>query len=469
MDNVIDKAELDKLRAQAREQATKDEQDRVRGIMALATRHNLREMGEKHIHDGTPIELFRGLALDELHKRGSDKPLDTPTTQIGLSQKEAQGFSVARFMRSLIDKDDTVAPFEHECAKAVREAMAKQGHRSRGKGNFLPFEVMQQALPGTRVSEGRLMVGDRVIAQRDLSSATLGAGGNLVATELMAADFITLLRNASLVRRMGARVLSGLVGNIAIPRQITGVTPGWVAQGAAATEGDASFGVLTMTPKTAHAIQDITRDLLLQATPAVEGLVRADLINSMGSQLDFIALNGTGASNQPTGLFNTAGIGSVVGGTNGAAPTWDHLVELESQVANQNAAFGSMGYLTNTRVRGKLKRTQKFSGTNGQEIWQAAMAGDDSSVFGSVNGYRAGVSNNVRSDLTKGSSSGVCSSIGYGNWDDLLIGEWGAAELLPDEITQAANRIVRMHIYQTVDIGVRRVQSFSAMLDALHN
>jgi HK97 family phage major capsid protein/HK97 family phage prohead protease len=470
MDDVIDKADLEKLRAQAREQATKDEQDRVRGIMALATRHNLREMGEKHIADGTAIELFRGLALDELHKRGSDKPLDIPTTQIGLSQKEAQNFSVARFMRSLIDKDDTVAPFEHECAKAVREAMAQQGHRSRGKGNFLPFEVMQQALPGVRVSEGRLMVGDRVIAsQRDLSSATLGAGGNLVATELMAADFITLLRNASLVRRMGARVLSGLVGNIAIPRQITGVTPGWVAQGGAGTEGDASFGVLTMSPKTAHAIQDVTRDLLLQATPAVEGLVRADLINSMGSQLDFISLNGSGLSNQPTGLFNTVGIGSVVGGTNGAAPTWDHMVELESQVANQNAAFGSMGYLTNTRMRGRLKRTQKFNGTNGQEIWMPAMSGDDSSVFGSVNGYRAGVSNNVRSDLTKGSSTGACSAIGYGNWDDLLIAEWGAAELLPDEITQAANRIVRMHIFQTVDIGIRRVQSFSAMLDALHN
>lgn len=96
-----------------------------------------------------------------------------------------------------------------------------------------------------------------------------------------------------------------------------------------------------------------------------------------------------------------------------------------------------------------------------------AMPGDDSSLFGSMNGYRAGVSNNVRSDLTKGSSSGVCSALAYGNWSDLLIGEWGTAELLPDEVTQAANRIIRMHIYQTVDIGVRRAQSFSAMLDAL--
>lgn len=468
MDETIDKAELDKLRAQAREQATKDEQDRVRGIMSLATRHNMRELADKHIGEGTSLELFRGLALDELHKRGSDKPLQAPASQIGLSDKDAKRFSVARYMRSLVEKDKDVAPFEHECAKAVRDAMEKEGYRGSGKGNYLPFEVMQQPLPGVRVVEGRLMVGDRVISsQRDLSTATAGAGGNLVATDLLAADFITLLRNASLVRRMGARVLSGLVGNIAIPRQTGGITPGWVAQAAPGTEGDATFALVTLTPKTAHGIQDVTRDLLMQGTPAVEGLIRADLIDSMATQLDFIALHGTGASNQPTGLLATAGIGSVAGGTNGAAPTWDNIVELESQVANNNAAFGSIGYLTNSKVRGKLKRTQKFSGTNGQEIWMPAMAGDDSSLFGSMNGYRAGVSNNVRSDLTKGSSSGVCSALAYGNWADLLIGEWGTAELLPDEVTQAANRIIRMHIYQTVDIGVRRAQSFSAMQDAL--
>ncbi len=95
------------------------------------------------------------------------------------------------------------------------------------------------------------------------------------------------------------------------------------------------------------------------------------------------------------------------------------------------------------------------------------MAGDDAALYGSLNGYRAGVSNNVANTLVKGSSGAVCSAIFFGNWNDLLIGEWGTAEILPDEVTQAANRIVRMHVYQTIDIAVRRAQSFSAMLDAL--
>lgn len=461
-------AELDRIRAEARTAAVKDEQDRVRGIMALATSHNLRELGEKAINDGTALENFRGLALDELHKRGSDKPLYQPAAKIGLSDKEARSFSVARYMRSLIDKESGLAPFEHECARAVRDAMDKAGQRASNGGNFLPFEVLTQPLPGMRVVDGNLMIGDRVIsAQRDLATSSTGAGGAMVATDLLYGDFITLLRNATMVRRMGARVLSGLVGNVNIPRQTGTTTPGWVAQAGAATESDATFAVVALSPKTAHAIQDVTRDLLLQGTPAVEGLIRADLIDAMAVQLDFVALHGTGASNQPTGLAATAGIGAVAGGTDGLAPTWDHIVGLESAVANNNATMGAMGYLTNTRVRGRLKRTQKFSGTNGQEVWMPPMQGDDSSVMGQLNGYRAGVSNNVRSDLVKGSSGAVCSGIFFGNWGDLLIGEWGTAEILPDPLTQAANRIVRMHVYQTIDIAVRRAQSFSAMLDAL--
>lgn len=452
----------------AREAAQKTERERAAGILELGTRHNMRQIAEEHIHKGTSLELFRGLMLDELHKRGSDKPLQNPAAQIDLSAKEVRQFSVARYYRSLIDKDASVAPFEHECAKEVREALERAGQHARGKGNFLPYDVLASQVPGVRSVDGHLMIGDRVIgAQRDLSTSTTGAGGAMVATDLLAADFITLLRNASLVRRMGARVLGGLVGNVAIPRQTAGVTVGFVAQADAASESDATFAQVTLSPKTAHGIQDVTRDLLLQGTPAVEGLVRMDLIESMATQLDAIALHGTGASNQPTGLAATAGIGSVAGGTNGLAPTWDNIVDLESAVANNNAAVNAVGYLTNTRVRGRLKRTQKFASTNGQEIWMPPMAGDEASLYGSLNGYRAGVSNNVSNTLVKGSSGAVCSAIFFGNWNDLLIGEWGTAEILPDEVTQAANRIVRMHVYQTLDIAVRRAQSFAAMLDAL--
>lgn len=445
-----------------RTEAAAAERQRVKDINYLAGKHGLRELAEKAISDGTSIEQFRGLALEVLEKRGSTTPLYQPVADLDLSDKEAKQFSVARYMLSLIDNKPDVAPFERACAAEVRKRLEAAGQRSSGQGFYLPYDVMRQPLPGARVVDGHVMVG-----QRDLSTTTTAAGGAMVATDLLATDFITLLRNASLVRLMGARVLSGLVGNVAIPKQTGSVTVGWFAQAGAASESDSTWAQVTLSQKTAHAMQDVTRDLLLQGTPSVEGLVRADLIDTMATQLDFIALHGTGASNQPTGLASTAGIGSVAGGTNGLAPTWDNIVDLESQVANNNAAVGSVGYLTNTKVRGKLKRTQKFSGTNGKEIWDSPLVGDNPALFGQLNGYRAGVSNNVRSNLDKGTSTGVCSAIFYGNWGDLLIGEWGTAEILPDQFTQAANRIIRMHVWQSLDIAVRRAQSFAAMLDAL--
>ncbi|MFN7186181.1 MAG: HK97 family phage prohead protease, partial [Alphaproteobacteria bacterium] len=100
----------------AREAAQKTERERAAGILELGTRHNMRQIAEEHIHKGTSLELFRGLMLDELHKRGSDKPLQNPAAQIDLSAREVREFSVARYYRSLIDKDSSVAPFEHECA-----------------------------------------------------------------------------------------------------------------------------------------------------------------------------------------------------------------------------------------------------------------------------------------------------------------------------------------------------------------
>lgn len=443
------------------------EQDRVRGIMALATSHGLRELGERAIASGMNLETFRGQALDVLHLRGSDKPLYQPASQIGLSERETRDFSVARLFRSLIDQRPDLAPFERECVNTVQGQMQRAGMASARGGLHLPYELMRAPIPGAYMRDGHVMVGDRVLLQRDLATSSVGAGAAMVAVDHLAGSFIEFLRARTLVFQMGALRLSGLVGNVSIPRQTGSTSPGWVAQSGAASESDATFAVVTLTPKTAHGIQDVTRDLLIQGSPAVEGLVRADLLATMATTIDYAAINGSGSSNQPTGLSNVVGIGAVVGGTNGAAPTWDHMVEFEEVVATANADRGLLGYLTNPAVRAKLKRTQKFASTNGQEIYGPPMNGDEAGTFGAVNGYRCGITTHVRSDLTKGSSSGVCSAIFFGAWNDLMIGEWATAEILPDQVTQAANRIVRMHVWQTVDIAVRRPQSFAAMADAL--
>jgi HK97 family phage major capsid protein len=296
------------------------------------------------------------------------------------------------------------------------------------------------------------------VQKRDLVVGTPTAGGNLVATDLLSGSFIDALRNAMVIQGMGARMLTGLQGNITIPKQTGAATAFWVAENSAPTESQQTLGQVTMTPKTVGAFTDIGRRLLLQSSIDVEQMVSTDLATVLGLAIQQAAINGSGASNQPSGLL-TLITPSVIGGTNGAAPTWQNMIDLETNVAVGNADIGSLGYLTNVKVRGKLKSTQKFSGTNGMPVWDA---GDTP-----INGYQAGITNAVPSNLTKGTSSGVCSAVIFGNFADLMIGMWGGLDLMVDPYTGSTAGTVRVVALQDVDVAVRNVESFATMVDAL--
>jgi HK97 family phage major capsid protein len=231
-----------------------------------------------------------------------------------------------------------------------------------------------------------------------------------------------------------------------------------VAESGAPTESQQAFDQVTMSPKTLGAFTDISRKLLLQSSIDIETFVRNDLATVLALEIDRAAIHGSGSSNQPTGILATSGIGSVAGGTNGAAPTLANIIGLETEVAQDNADLGSLSYLTNTKVRGKLKQTFTNS-TYGD----APIFGMD----GRMNSYNTAITNMVSSTLTKGSASGVCSAIIFGNFADLIVGMWGSLDLMVDPYTSSTSGTVRVVALQDLDIAVRHPESFSAMLDAL--
>ena len=359
-------------------------------------------------------------------------PAQPATADIGMTQKEAQRYSFLRAINAMANPADAkaqaAAAFEREVSDAASAALGKQA-----RGFMVANEVLK----------------------RDLTVGTTTAGGHTVSTDLLAQSFIDLLRNVMALPGLGATMLTGLNGNIAIPRQTGGATAYWVAESGAPTESQQAFDQVTMSPKTVGAFSDISRKLLLQSSIDIESFVRRDLATVLGLAIDLAGINGSGSSNQPTGVLNTSGIGSVAGGTNGLAPTFAHAVALETAVAIANADIGTLGYLTNAAVRGKLKTTEKASST-GQFVWD-----------GGLNGYTAKVSNQVPSNLTKGTASGICSAILFGNWADLIIGMWGGLDLMVDPYTGSTSGTVRVVALQDVDVAVRHAESFAAMKDAL--
>jgi HK97 family phage major capsid protein len=161
------------------------------------------------------------------------------------------------------------------------------------------------------------------------------------------------------------------------------------------------------------------------------------------------------------GLLNTSGIGAVVGGTNGAAPTYDNLIDMTSIVDSANAGMGNLGFLTNTKVRGKLRKTAVMGNTAAMPVWGL------SDGMNNVAGYSAFVTNAVPSDLNKGTSTGVCSAVMFGNWADLMIGMWGGLDIMLDPYTGSTAGTKRVVALQDVDITLRRLASFAVMKDAL--
>lgn len=416
------------------------EATRVSEIIAIGEGHGMQAEALAAVKDGTALDDFRQIVLAKMVERGKATPTKQTDGDIGLTDKEVQQFRICRMINALANPTDRAAreaaAFEFEATAATAAKMGRQA-----QGFFVPPEVLR--------------------GQRDMTAGTDAAGGYLVGTDLMAADFIELLRAKLTLRALGARVLTGLQGNVAIPKLAGGVTTAWVAEATAATESTPTIGQLGLTPKTISANTDLSRRLIIQSSLDVENMVREDMAGAIALGIDLAGIAGTGADNQPTGILNTTGIGAVVcGDPDGAAPTWGDVVNLETEVAVDNADVGSLGYLTNPKVRGKLKQTEKAANT-AQFVWP-----DMPIEQQIVNGYRAMVTNAVPSDGTKGTGTALSAMI-FGNFADIILGFWSVVDIIVDPYTNSKSGNVSVTALQDADVGVRHAESFAAFTDAV--
>lgn len=425
------------------DEIARKERERVQEITAIGSRFNCSDLASEAIRSSVPWQVFR----DHVWSRQPEgKPLDAPKSQLGLSDKDKKRFSILRAVGALVTQKRESAAYEFECSAEVAKRLDKEP-----QGFYVPADLLygdDDFLLGTGGRGGK----------RDLSVGTATAGGNLVATNLLAGSFIELLRNRAAVMRLGARTLPGLVGNVDIPRQSGGATAGFVAEATNIPESDQTFDKVSMVPRTLGVWTDISRKLMLQATPAIEGLVRSDLNLAIALGVDNVAINGSGTAPTPRGIRNVVGIGSVALGANGASPTWVSQVNLVASVMVANADVGSLGFLTNAKAWATLMGIERTT-ANGRYLLEEP--------GNRLLGYGFDVSNQVPSNLVKGSSGSVCSAEIFGNWAELLIGEWGTLDIFPDPYTLGDQGAVRIRAFKDLDIAVRHAVSFAVIADML--
>jgi len=411
------------------------ETNRKRGIENLCKAIGIDDGIRDHwIGTGLSVEVISDEALQIQQQRAAANPQST--AKLGLSETESKRYSLMSAIRACADKNWTNAGFELECSREI----AKRTNTILDPNKFyVPFEVQGRSVAATNRSfmtpDARRQMG------RDLTVGTATAGGHLVGTDNM--SFIEVLRNRSVAYRMGARRMAGLVGNVTVPRQTAAATAYWLSTEATAlTESQQTFGQLALTPKTVGAYTEISRQLMLQSSPDAESIVTGDLGKVAGLALDIGVLRGSGTSGEPTGIVNTAGIGSV-SGTGFIAAAFARALEFQTDVATANVMPNRGGYVTTPGVAASMMQAVKFAGT-ASPIW-------DGNVWdGEMVGFSAMSSNQM-----------AAASMLFGDWDQVVVAEWGVLQIEVNPYANFQAGIIGVRAMVSVDVGLRYAAAFS--------
>lgn len=304
-------------------------------------------------------------------------------------------------------------------AEYNRELERRNGRKA--KGFYLPMRAL----------EGR--------------SNTTGSAADLVGTDHRGDQYIGPLRNALLARKLGVRVLSGLRGDVSIPKAGTSTVSGWVAENAALTPSDMTFGSVGLTPKHVGALSEMSRQLIQQSDPSIEALLRDDLAFGIAQAIDGALIHGGGA-NEPKGVIAT------LASANGtlAGPTWAQVLKIVEMVEEANALSPAHAWLTNASGKAKLAATLKVSG-------------DAGAGFLYEGGQLAGRPVHITEQLAGVTSSSDSTTAAiFGDWSQVMLGVWSELDILVNPYSETAytkgNVLIRA--MATCDIAIRHPEAF---------
>jgi HK97 family phage major capsid protein len=343
---------------------------------------------------------------------------------LGLDAKEVRSYSLLKVLRCLSNRE-AIDGLEKEASEAEARRLGRDP-----SGIFVPAEIFAG------------------LQKRNIHRVGNAAdGGYLVEETVDYANMVELLRNQSHVMALGARTITGLRGDVSIPRVISGTTAYWVSETGQVTSSKAQFGQLQAKPRRLGSTTNYSKQLLVQSGLGIESFVREDIMASFGLELDRAAINGAGAA-EPLGILNLASGDRASGVTFGAAPTWVKVVSFETAVETANA-LGLPGsryaYLTTPGVKGAWKTTAKISG-------QASWLWENGDL---VNGYAARSTNQVPSN-----------KVIFGDFSQVVFFEWTGIDLTVDPYTLADQNQVKVTMQKHVDCIIRQGKAFSVSSDA---
>jgi HK97 family phage major capsid protein len=393
------------------------------------------EVADQFIREGKNVEEFQNFVIRGNFKEA--KPVETTTPELGLNKKEKEEYSFLRAIRTLASKEPLTG-LEREASDAHAKLIGRQ---CGGLEFFIPQDIMRGAAFNRGISPDQLRSLNFSNEQTRALFTNVYAGAGAFVQDMQFGSMIELLRNQMAVVRMGARSLSGLKGNVPIPRQTGGATASWLAEDATATATQQTVGQLNLTPHKLMAATAYTQQLLIQSSIDIENFVRQDLMAVIALKRDLAAINGSGVAGEPLGILNTGDLSTSVTLSAAQSMTYANAVQFETNVSIQNAAQGKLGYLTTPTVKGNAKLIAEISSTNSNPVWKNDQ----------VNGYQAFATNQVP----------TATSVIFGNFDDLILADWSDTSVLVDPYSLSLQSQIRVVMQMYCDNGIRHTKSFS--------
>ena len=430
-----------RVTASAGPSAVEVETARISAIRNFAKSANV---GEDHVQRwvtaGTSVNTVSDEIVRILEKRGQDNPTKN-VAHLDLTEKETRQFSIVRAIRAVSEGNWKEAGFEAACSQEISKRLNTVPDP---KKFFVPYDVQARNIDARHINATqRALAG--VTATRADTVGVGSQGGYLVQTTNQ--GFIPLLRNRAVAYRLGATQLSGLVGNINVPKQSSAANAYWLGtESTQITENEQAFGQLALSPKTVGAYTEISRLLLLQSSPDVEGIVNADLAAVAAIAIDKGVLSGTGTGGQPTGITNTSAVGTVSGSH---ITTIDYAGQLQYQtaLANANVMPNRAAYATTPTIAALLMGKTRFANTN-TPLWDGNLW-DANGALG-VAGFPGMSSNQIASQ-----------TIIFGDWSSVVVAEWGVLEIEVNPYANFQAGIIGIRAMMTLDVGLRYPLAFA--------
>ena len=381
------------------------ERARVSEITSIAKRFDAEDVATQFVADGRSVDEFRAAVLEKMSKA----PAVRATATIGLTEKEAEEFSLARAISAVVSGDWSEAGYELECSRAAAKAQGKLQTRS---NIFVPAEVLTRAAGANAVT----------------------AAGNPSLVNRTKVGFMDVLFNNTIAQRLGVQYMTGLNGVIELPKFTSAVQARFVDEGQDGTIDAITSGVVELKPRTLVALAELTRSMILNGT-AMEQRIQAQLQKAVATKIDAAVFEAILAE---TGIaWGTLG----AGGLDYAA-----IRGLIKDVEVANALNDMAMFAFDPLVGNALATTVKDTNTAG--IYLRA---DD----GSVAGYQTASSNHVGSNII------------FGDFSNVTVGNWSTLELAIDDSTKFTSGGFLLRAITDIDVAVTRPEAFAGYKNVL--